>query len=267
MLRIEDIDPPREQPGATQEILAALEAFGFEWDGPVRYQSDSRSDHDEALHALLDRHLAYHCGCSRSDLSDAPQSNLGIIYPGNCRNGTSARDTAVRVRTNNDAVQFNDQLQGSQSQRLESESGDFVILRKDGLIAYHLAVIVDDHLEGVTDIVRGIDLMDSTPRQIWLQDLLGYATPNYVHIPVATNNRGQKLSKSYGAGGVLLEEPVATLHVALGVLGQTPPQELAEGTLENLWKWATEQWNIEALMGKTELPVENIELARADKNP
>lgn len=267
LLRVEDIDPPREQSGASQDILAALEAYGFEWDGPIIYQSTSHQEHEDALRSLLDQQLAYHCGCSRRELSDAPQSSLGTIYPGTCRNGTAASDTAVRVRTNNSAVQFNDRLQGLQSQCLESESGDFVILRKDDLIAYHLAVVVDDHLQGVTDIVRGIDLMDSTPRQIWLQELLAYPTPTYAHVPVATNNRAQKLSKSFGAGGILLDEPVRTLHAALAVLHQVPPEELVDGNLDELWKWAAGNWNLDVLKGKTELPVENIELAQANKNP
>ena len=267
LLRVEDIDPPREQPGATKEILEALEAYGFDWDGPVSYQSASRDQHDAALHSLLDRQFAYPCGCSRRDLTGAPQSSLGTIYPGTCRNGTDADETAIRVLTNDTAVTFKDGLQGQQSQHLETESGDFVVLRKDGLIAYQLAVVVDDHLQGITDIVRGIDLMDSTPRQIWLQQLLGYATPNYVHMPVATNKRGQKLSKSFGAGGILLDQVPATLHAALDTLGQKPPADLVTSSLENIWVWAQDHWNIDVLQGKTELPVGNIEFARADKNP
>ncbi|MGI9273110.1 MAG: tRNA glutamyl-Q(34) synthetase GluQRS [Woeseiaceae bacterium] len=267
LLRVEDIDPPREQPGATRNILGALEAYGFEWDGPVSYQSASRDQHDDALRLLLESELAYHCGCSRRDLVDAPQSSLGTIYPGTCRRGTDADETAIRVLTNDTAVAFTDGLQGRQSQRLQTESGDFIILRKDGLIAYHLAVVVDDHLQGISDIVRGIDLMDSTPRQLWLQQLLGYDAPNYSHIPVATNKRGQKLSKSFGAGGVLLDQAPATLHAALDLLGQNPPAALAANSLADIWKWALEHWNIAVLAGKTELPVGNMELAQADKNP
>jgi len=248
-LRVEDIDPPREQPGATQQILQALETYGFEWDGPVTYQSASRRSHDEALASLLDRGLAYRCGCSRRD--------FGAIYPGTCRTGSEAAETAIRVRTTNAVLTFVDRLQGSQSQRLESESGDFVILRKDGLIAYQLAVVVDDYLQDITDIVRGIDLMDSTQRQIWLQQLLDYATPNYVHIPVATNEHAQKLSKSYGAGGILLDQASETLYSALQTLGQNPPEELATAALGDAWKWAHENWNIDVLQGQTMRPVAN----------
>lgn len=264
LLRVEDIDPPREQSGATDSILMALEAYGFEWDGPTSLQSDSRAAHDAALLTLLEQHLAYRCGCSRRDLKNAPQSSLGPIYPGTCRSGTTAEKTAVRVRTSNTAVTFTDGLQGEQSQQLETESGDFVILRKDGLIAYQLAVVVDDHLQGITDIVRGIDLMDSTPRQIWLQQKLGYVTPEYLHIPVAINNRGQKLSKSFGAGGISLDQVAPTLHAALLTLGQAPPAALATASRNDIWAWAHEHWDIGVLQGKTELPVGHIELAHAE---
>jgi glutamyl-Q tRNA(Asp) synthetase len=179
LVRIEDIDPPREQPGATERILEALERYGFEWDGPVTYQSRSGSAHEADLARLLEAGQAYPCGCSRADLVDAPRGPLGTIYPGTCRTGCSASETAIRVRTDDSIISFVDGLQGPQQQRLESESGDFVIWRRDGLVAYHLAVVVDDYKQGVTEIVRGIDLIDSTCRQIWLQGLLAYPTPDY----------------------------------------------------------------------------------------
>ena len=205
LLRIEDIDPPREQPGATGLIIEAMERYGFEWDGDIIYQSVSAEEHDAALSTLLEREQAYPCGCSRRDLAEAPRGALGIIYPGTCRAGCDAEETAIRLITTNETIQFNDALQGPQSQALERESGDFVIRRRDGLVAYHLAVVVDDALEGVTDVVRGIDLMDSTPRQIWLQRLLGYRTPTYAHIPVITHENGDKLSKLTGAPGISMD--------------------------------------------------------------
>ncbi len=214
---------------------------------------------------MLERQLAYPCGCSRSDLEDAEQGNLGTIYPGTCRRGTKSGATAVRVRTDNERLQFTDGLQGVQSQRLETESGDFVVRRKDGLIAYQLAVVVDDHLQGITDIVRGIDLMDSTPRQVWLQQLLGYSTPNYLHIPVAINKQQQKLSKRYGAGGILLDKVVETLLAALATLGQDPPAKLETASCSMVWVWAHENWNIDVLQDKTELPVGHIGVAQAAK--
>ena len=263
LLRVEDIDPPREQADATTLILRALEHYGFEWDGPVSYQSESRAEHDSAIRRLLDARLAYPCGCSRRDLAGALRGPLGIIYPGLCRAGTNAADTAIRVRTNDAALFFDDGLQGRRSQRLESESGDFIIRRRDGLIAYQLAVVVDDYLQGITEIVRGIDLIDSTARQIWLQRLLGYPEPHYLHIPVAVNARGQKLSKSHGAGAVSLNRATETLVAALAVLGQQPPDDLRASRIEDIWVWAGANWNIDILRGKTRIPVEHIAVARA----
>jgi len=257
LLRIEDIDPPRQQPGAAQRIVEALQQYGFEWDGPVTYQSDSHAAHKAALERLLAMGQAYHCGCSRSDLADAPRGPLGIIYPGTCRAGCSADATAIRVRTDDSALGFIDGLQGAHRERLESESGDFVIWRRDGLVAYHLAVVVDDFEQGITEIVRGIDLMDSTCRQIWLQRLLGFPTPNYLHIPVATHADGQKLSKLTGAAAVPVGRPAATLVQALAALGQRPPSNLGAATLEEIWQWATDNWDISALAGVTRIPVDN----------
>lgn len=261
LLRIEDIDPPREQPGATGQILRALECYGFEWDGGVVYQSDSAEAHGSALQALIDAGWAYRCGCSRKDLADMPRGPLGTIYPGTCRDGSDAQEFAIRARTTDEAICFRDGLQGKQCQALESESGDFVILRRDGLIAYHLAVVVDDHLQGITEIVRGIDLMDSTPRQIWLQRLLGFLTPAYQHIPVAINDEGQKLSKLAGAPGIRCEAPEPVLVAALATLGQNPPSDLAGHPLHDIWDWALDHWNIGILEGSSTLPATETTMA------
>lgn len=257
LLRIEDIDPPREQPGATEMILAALEAYGFEWDGPTSFQSASRDAHEAAINRLIDTGQAYPCGCSRRGLAAAAQGPLGIIYPGTCRDGCDSDETALRVITNDEEITFIDALQGRQSQRLESESGDFIILRRDGLVAYQLAVVVDDELQGITDIVRGIDLMDSTPRQIWLQQLLGFTTPNYYHIPVAVNADGQKLSKNTGAKGLPLNNIEATLVAALQALGQDPSFDLARADLPEIWHWAGAHWDITALKSQKTLSLES----------
>lgn len=256
LLRIEDIDPPRAQPGASKAILTALEHYGFEWDGPTSFQSTSRSAHDAAVQSLVSNHRAYRCRCSRRDLASAQQGALGVIYPGTCRAGCDATEFAIRVRTNDEPVSFVDGLQGRQSQRLESESGDFVILRRDGLIAYQLAVVVDDHRQNVTEIVRGIDLMDSTPRQIWLQQLLAYSTPNYSHIPVATHADGQKLSKNTGAAGIPLKKSGAVLVAALIALGQRPPADLDTAAVADIWVWAQQHWRIGELIGKTQIRVD-----------
>ena len=263
LLRVEDIDQPRAQPGATDMILAALDAYGFDWDGPVTYQSASRDAHDAAIRKLIDEGMAYPCGCSRRDLADVRRGPLGTIYPGTCRDGSDATEFAIRVRTDDEPITFDDGLQGLQTQQLERESGDFVILRRDGLVAYQLAVVVDDYLQGITDIVRGIDLMDSTARQIWLQRLLGYPRPEYIHLPVAINERAQKLSKSHGAGAVSADRIAETLVIALDVLGQEPPPDLAEEPVPDVWQWARNHWHIDVLEGIAEIPVGHIALAYA----
>ena len=251
LLRIEDIDPPREQAGATELIIDALETYGFEWDGDVIYQSKSAAAHHAALNTLLDRGLAYPCGCSRKDLSGAERGPLGTIYPGTCRDGCSAKETAIRLRTNDEPISFVDTLQGTQTQRLESESGDFIIRRRDGLVAYQLAVVVDDALEGITEIVRGIDIMDSTQRQIWLQQLLDYRTPRYVHVPVITHPNGDKLSKLTGAPGIPRDNPRPVLVAALDALRQRPPADLSSSSISDIWLWAVENWKLEPLQGLT----------------
>lgn len=255
LLRIEDIDPPREQPGATDLIIRALEHYGFEWDGRVIYQSTSCGAHHAAVEQLIRKQLAYRCGCSRRDLGSAEVGALGTIYPGTCRSGCTADEAAIRVRTNNEPVSFNDGLQGRQSQQLESESGDYIILRRDGLIAYQLAVTVDDYEQGITEVVRGIDLMDSTPRQIWLQKLLGYSTPGYVHIPVAIFPNGQKLSKNTGAAAIPLEHAGVTLVAALDALGQQPVNGLEDAALADIWLWARDNWRVNVLAAKTQILV------------
>lgn len=247
LLRIEDIDPPREQAGADRLIVDALERYGFGWDGPISYQSRFADRHIAALDRLTELGLAYPCSCSRRDLANAPRGSMGTIYPGTCRAGCNSDDVAIRVRTDNEPTTFDDRLQGPQSQRLEAESGDFVIRRRDGLIAYQLAVAVDDADQGITDVVRGIDLMPSTPRQIHLQNLLGLKTPRYAHIPVVEHEDGSKLSKLTGAQAIPTEEVSATLLAALAALGQQPAPHLARETIPAIWDWAIEHWRIDAL--------------------
>jgi glutamyl-Q tRNA(Asp) synthetase len=261
LVRIENIDPPREEPGANTAILAALERYGFEWEGAVIYQNCSAVAHEAALRRLVDANQAYRCSCSRRDLATAPRGPLGTIYPGTCRKGCAGTETAFRVRTTNAPIVFTDGLQGHQEQRLESATGDFVIWRRDGLVAYHLAVVVDDFEQGVTEIVRGVDLLDSTPRQLWLQDLLGYARPNYLHIPVATHPDGQKLSKLTGAAAVPLDDPRHTLVLALEALGQRPPNDLRGAALADIWSWACRHWQIDALAGMARVDVDRSAIA------
>jgi glutamyl-Q tRNA(Asp) synthetase len=261
LLRIEDIDPPREQAGATDLILFALESYEFEWDGAVSFQSASHNSHKAAVQDLVRSEDAYHCGCSRRDLSSAKTGPLGTIYPGTCRAGCDAAEFAIRVRTNDDTLCFDDRLQGTQSQRLESASGDFIIQRRDGLIAYQLAVVVDDYEQGITEVVRGIDLMDSTPRQLWLQQLLGFRSPSYLHIPVAIFPNGQKLSKNTAAPGIPVDRTCATLVAALHALGQQPPDRLEHATLGQIWTWAQENWHPDPMEQKTQILVDSSAMA------
>ena len=253
LLRIEDIDPPREPPGADKVILEALEAYGFEWDGALTYQSRFTPQHEAIVDQLLAEGLAYPCSCSRKDLAAAPRGPLGAIYPGTCRDGADGPETAIRLRTDDTVIEFTDGLQGPYRMQLQSESGDFVIRRRDGLIAYHLAVVVDDHAQGITEIVRGVDLLETTPRHIWLQRILGYGSPAYLHIPVAMNTDGQKLSKLTGAAGVPLDRPQALLVEGLAALGQAPPADLAEGTVADTWDWAIRHWRLGPMSGKREI--------------
>lgn len=250
LLRIEDIDPPRAQTGAESLIIRALEAYGFQWDGEIYYQSRRISAHRSIVRQLVQTGRAYPCGCSRQDLADCPRGPLGIIYPGRCRHGSAAPEAAIRLRTDDCPLEFTDRLQGLQRQHLETESGDFVILRRDGRIAYQLAVVADDHDQGITHVVRGVDLLDSTPRQVFLQRLLGYPSPVYAHIPVAENRAGQKLGKSTGAPAIPLDRVGPTLVAALAALGQEPPDALAAASPETVWEWATERWSIDRLASR-----------------
>lgn len=255
LLRIEDIDPPREQPGADRRIVEALERYGFRWDGPVLYQSEARERHEALVAALLESGAAYPCSCSRKDLAEAPRGPLGVIYPGTCREGAAGTETAIRVRTDDEPVAFEDRLQGRFSQRLESESGDYIIRRRDGLIAYQLAVVADDAAQGITEVVRGIDLLDSTPRQIHLQRLLGLPTPVYLHIPVAVNASGQKLSKLTGAEGIDPDRPAPVLLAALRALRQDPPDALEGASVADIWSWTLRNWGLDPLIGQESIPI------------
>lgn len=240
LVRMEDLDGPRNVPGADRRILETLDWFGLEWDGDgIVYQSRRTRHYQQALEQLLDAGLAYACNCSRSDFE-------GSIYPGFCRDGLSRErpQFAVRVRTGADPIRFDDAIRGPFTQYLETEVGDFVIKRADGLFAYQLAVVVDDADQGVTQVVRGADLLDSTPRQIWLQRQLGLPTPGYAHLPVAVNADGQKLSKQTGAPDVHGRPPVPVLFEVLGFLGQQPPPELRHESLDMFWYWAIANWDL-----------------------
>ena len=225
VVRIEDIDEPRCNPVFTAEILRTLLAFRLHWDGEIDVQTTRKDLYEAALHKLRSRGLTYACTCSRKEIADSALAGLeGPVYPGTCRTAGHAEDgTAIRVRTTNRNIAFSDLVQGGIAQRIEQEIGDFVIKRRDGLFAYQLAVVVDDAEQGITHVVRGADLLDSTARQIHLQHLLGYPTPQYLHIPVAVNALDQKLSKQTLALAVSTssETTHGLLLAALRFLGQS----------------------------------------------
>ncbi len=248
LLRIEDLDPPREVPGATERIIDALEAHAFRWHGPVRRQSAHLAEYHTVAERLLADGLAYRCTCSRRDIrrQTTNKGSTGLIYPGTCRDlghaAASATPDTVRLRTESSQVTFVDLLQGPIGCCVAEAIGDFVIRRRDGLIAYNLAVVIDDARDGITEIVRGCDLLDITPAQIKLQQTLQLPTPNYMHVPVAINERGQKLSKQTGARPINDRQPGANLFATLEFLRQNPPAELVGETADTIWVWAKEHW-------------------------
>jgi glutamyl-Q tRNA(Asp) synthetase len=232
-LRIEDVDAPRTVPGAEDAILRTLEALGLDWDGPVVRQRDRTARYEAALEDLRRGGLAYRCRCSRREIADSGVHGIdGIVYPGTCRHAAIPADAAAATRfiARGDEIAFVDRVQGRVSQRLAEDVGDFVVHRRDGLFAYQLAVVVDDADLGATDVVRGADLLDSTPRQIALQRALGFATPRYLHFPVATRG-GEKLSKQTLAPAIDATRGTHALLAALAFLGQQAPEPLAPAAL------------------------------------
>ncbi|MFZ5502061.1 MAG: tRNA glutamyl-Q(34) synthetase GluQRS [Pseudomonadota bacterium] len=296
LVRMEDLDTPRCIPGAADDILRTLEAFGLHRDEPVLYQSQRTAAYEEALHRLQAGGAVYPCCCTRKEVADSALHGIeGLVYPGTCRNGIShGREArAWRVRTSlmtslraepveaflektggnyssfdkpvlsnveglrtNGIVRFNDALQGHITQHLESEIGDFVVKRADGLFAYQLAVVVDDTFQNITDVVRGADLLASTPRQIYLQQLLGLNTPAYAHLPVAVNAHGEKLSKQTLAPAISVNDAVATLMNVLEFLRQQPPAELRLGSIEEILNWAVANWRPDKLQGCRQMSAE-----------
>lgn len=265
LVRMEDLDPPREMKGAADDILRTLEAYGFEWDGEVMYQSRRRDAYETALAALKHQGALYACGCTRKEIADSSIRGIeGPVYPGTCRTGLPAeRETrALRVRTDDVAIEFEDRVQGAQRMRLETDIGDFVVKRADGLYAYQLAVVVDDAEQDITEVVRGADLLTSTPRQIHLQRLLGVPTPAYMHLPAALNARGEKLSKQTFAQALPRKQPVAVLWQVLEFLGQRPSPEWRDATLAEFWSVATGHWSESAIPRQTGVVVSEAEAVR-----
>ena len=247
LVRMEDLDPPRVAPGAADDILRTLAACGMEWNGAVAYQATRSDAYHSAVHRLREKSLVYPCACSRREIADSAVAGIeGPVYPGTCRPGLAPGRAAraLRLSTRGATVAFDDAVQGRVSCDLEKEFGDFVLYRADDVYAYQLAVAVDDAEQGITDIVRGADLLGSTPRQLYLQQLLGLPRPRYAHLPVAVNAAGEKLSKQTFAAPVDATNPLPALAAALSFLGQQPPDGLARGTITKFWDWAIKCWDL-----------------------
>jgi len=271
LLRIEDVDTQREKKGATQSIINSLESYGFKWDGEITYQSQRSKYYQEALDAL--GNLTYPCSCTRKSLM-ASTGSYSYIYPGLCREGMTnqnAQNHSIRVLTDDKPVCFVDQCQESNKahpptftsclssedqfcQNINRAIGDFILKRTDGLWAYQLAVVVDDALQGITEVVRGADLFDNTPRQIYLQKLLGYPQPKYLHFPVAVDDSGKKLSKQNLSPEISADQKRATLIYALVFLGQSPPSANEFLSLDDLWQWAVQNWDVNDIPKVMSLP-------------
>lgn len=256
-LRIDDIDPPRNSHAARELIPRQLEAFGLAWDGAIVYQSHRKARHREVLVYLIDAGWAFPCGCTRGEVAAlAPAGPDGSVYPGTCRGGIPTGKTArtVRLRVKDAVVVLADPLQGRVRCDLAAEIGDFVIRRADGLVAYQLAAAVDDADAGFTEVVRGADLLYSTLRQMYLLQRLELASPAYLHLPIAVNARGDKLSKQTHAKPLDMARPGLQLMAALRFLDQQPPVELANCPPRDVLEWAVAHWRPERLRGVARRP-------------
>ncbi|MGH9423247.1 MAG: tRNA glutamyl-Q(34) synthetase GluQRS [Thermoanaerobaculia bacterium] len=240
LVRMEDLDTPRVVAGSADEILRALERYGLTWDGDVVYQSQRIALYDDAMSTLRSKNLVYDCACSRADLQRAASAPVGLepVYPGTCRDGLNGRaPRAVRFRTSHDVIDFDDILRGHFEEDVAALTGDFVVRRADGVYAYQLAVVVDDAAQGVTQVVRGEDLLSSTARQIALQRALGVPTPSYAHLPLVMNADGSKVGKRDGALPLPSLDVPQTLMRALRILGvevaiDTPERMLGEALVK-----------------------------------
>ena len=253
-MRMEDLDNPRVVPGMADDILLTLEALGLAWDGEVVWQSRRTEAYEAAMAELVRTGMVYFCGCSRAEIlriASAPHGRADEIrYPGLCRNGLPAGKSprAIRVRVTDAPVTFMDGVMGEVTENLAESCGDFVVKRADGPFAYQLAVVVDDAEAGVNQVVRGADLLPSTPRQIYLQRLLGYAVPSYCHLPLVTGPNGAKLSKrenaiSLATGRNLRNEGGTLLLTAMRFLGQEPPASLARASCREVLDWGVARFD------------------------
>lgn len=246
LLRIEDLDPPREDPQASSHFQRTLEQFGLHWDGDIRFQSQRAEAYQQALEHLIDTGHAFPCSCSRKQLGGKP-------HQGRCTPNPE-QSQAWRFLSDHQPHAFHDRLQGQYRPTTAQELDDFIIRRRDTLWSYQLAVVIDDRDQGITHVVRGIDLIDSTPRQIQLQRAFGYPAPEYAHIPVAVERNGQKLSKQNLALALDGTQRAKTLWIALDWLQQSPPSELQNASVDELLEWAIAHWSMAPLAHLTQSP-------------
>lgn len=240
LVRIEDIDPPREQAGASREILSTLENYGLHWDEEVLFQSQQSAIYREVLAHLAEQKLSYYCNCTRAQI----KANGGI-YQGHCRHlAQPANKSAIRVINAIGISQYTDLIQNQVSCNSELAQEDFIVLRKDGLFAYQLAVVVDDIYQGITHVIRGCDLLEPTARQLSFYQLLHRNAPKFGHFPLAVTSQGFKLSKQNNAPTIDKKNPVPSLFAALNFLGQQPPEQLKQANVDELLTWAIAHWSI-----------------------
>ncbi len=263
LLRMEDLDKPREMPGAADDILHMLEAYGFEWDGSILYQSERHDRYQSVLDRLIAADWVYPCNCSRREVTEIARAGIdGPVYPGTCRNGLSHKRAARAWRFKTDAAHlvFKDQIQGMFDHRMQQDVGDFILKRADGQFAYQLAVVVDDADQGITHVVRGADLLNSSSRQILLQYGLHLPSPHYAHIPVVAGPDGQKLSKQTHAHPIGNQNAAEMLCFAYRFLGMNVPDELAQQSLSAIWLWGLQHWEIDKVAKQLsiEFPVTTI---------
>lgn len=257
LLRMEDLDGPRTVSGAAADILRTLEQLGFAWDGDIMVQSRRSAAYADALEKLRTTGRVFACACTRKEIADSTLNADGErIYPGTCRHGIApGREArALRLRVDEEIIGFDDAVQGPVRQDLAHVIGDFVLRRADGIRAYQLAVVVDDAAQGISHVVRGADLLDSTPRQILIQRLLGHPTPGYAHVPVAVNSAGEKLSKQTLAPAINASHGANLLVRALQFLGQSPPEALARSQPDEVWAWTRENWRLDNVPRQRSLP-------------
>ena len=246
-VRIDDIDPPREVTGAADSILRTLEAYGLHWDAAVIYQSQRHDAYQTALHQLMEQGDVFHCACSRKAIDKMARIGpCGAIYPGSCRDKKYCADEAkaIRLRTTDQTVAVDDLIQGSYALNIQKQVGDYIVKRSDGLFAYHLATVVDDGLDGYTEIVRGQDLLSLTPQQIYLQQRLGIATPRYAHLPLLMNRAGIKFSKRAGAQAVDNMPQGEVMKTLLETLGMDVADDLDLNNISETLDWALQHWKL-----------------------